>query len=282
MKQLSILLFMLGMNAAANAQQKTTIHLWPQAVPGESASKHAAVQTPDTSNNIVRLTDVTDPILEVFPAPAGKNNGKAVIINPGGGYSILAINHEGYDVAAWLNQLGYNAFVLQYRVPKKEAGALQDAQRAIRIVRSRAAEWKINPDKIGMLGFSAGGSLAARASTLYNTQTYSPVDKQDSASARPDFAVLIYPAYLDNGPNNTLTPELKVDAQTPPTFLFGTADDYFGNSVLVMAAALRKAKVNVEQHLYPSGGHGYGLRANNVAGKTWPALLEKWLISLGY
>ncbi|GEP92076.1 Acetyl esterase/lipase [Chitinophaga terrae (ex Kim and Jung 2007)] len=282
MKQLSILLFMLGMNAAANAQQKTTIHLWPQAVPGESASKHAAVQTPDTSNNIVRLTDVTDPILEVFPAPAGKNNGKAVIINPGGGYSILAINHEGYDVAAWLNQLGYNAFVLQYRVPKKEAGALQDAQRAIRIVRSRAAEWKINPDKIGMLGFSAGGSLAARASTLYNTQTYSPVDKLDSASARPDFAVLIYPAYLDNGPNNTLTPELKVDAQTPPTFLFGTADDYFGNSVLVMAAALRKAKVNVEQHLYPSGGHGYGLRANNVAGKTWPALLEKWLISLGY
>lgn len=282
MKQLSILLFMLGMNAAANAQQKTTIHLWPQAVPGESASKHAAVQTPDTSNNIVRLTDVTDPILEVFPAPAGKNNGKAVIINPGGGYSILAINHEGYDVAAWLNQLGYNAFVLQYRVPKKEAGALQDAQRAIRIVRSRAAEWKINPDKIGMLGFSAGGSLAARASTLYNTQTYSPVDKLDSASARPDFAVLIYPAYLDNGPNNTLTPELKVDAQTPPTFLFGTADDYFGNSVLVMAAALRKAKVNVEQHLYPSGGHGYGLRANNVAGKTWPALLEKWLISLGH
>jgi acetyl esterase/lipase len=282
MKQLSILLFMLGLNAASNAQKKTTIHLWPQAVPGESASKHAAVQTPDTSNNIVRLTDVTDPILEVFPAPAGKNNGKAVIINPGGGYSILAINHEGYDVAAWLNQLGYNAFVLQYRVPKKEAGALQDAQRAIRIVRSRAAEWKINPDKIGMLGFSAGGSLTARASTLYNTQTYPPVDKLDSASARPDFAVLIYPAYLDNGPNHTLTPELKVDGQTPPTFLFGTADDYFGNSVLVMAAALRNAKVNVEQHLYPSGGHGYGLRTNNVAGKTWPGLLEKWLISLGY
>lgn len=282
MKQLSILVFMLGLNATVNAQQKTTIHLWPNAVPGESTAKHAAVVTPDSSGNIVRLTDVTDPILEVFPAPADKNNGKAIVINPGGGYAILAINHEGYEVAAWLNQLGYTAFVLQYRVPKKEAGALQDAQRAMRIVRSHAAEWKINPDKIGMLGFSAGGSLTARASTLYNTQTYQPVDKADSASARPDFAVLIYPAYLDRGPNNSLTPELQVNNQTPPTFLFATADDPYANSVLVMAGALRNAKVKVEQHLYPTGGHGYGLRTNNVAGKVWPGLLEKWLIATGF
>jgi acetyl esterase/lipase len=282
MKKLSILFIMLGLNAAVYAQKKTTIHLWPGAVPGETEAKHTAVVTPDNSGDIVRLTDVTDPILEVFPAPAGKNNGKGVVICPGGGYAILAINHEGYEIAQWLNSLGYNVFVLQYRVPKKEAGALQDAQRAMRIVRSRAAEWKMDPDKIGMLGFSAGGSLTARAATRYNDETYTPVDKADSASAKPDFAVLIYPAYLDKGENFTLTPELKVDAQTPPMFLFATADDPYGNSVLVMAGALRNAKVKVEQHLYPAGGHGYGLRTNNVAGKTWPSLLEKWLVSTGY
>ncbi|RFS18882.1 alpha/beta hydrolase [Chitinophaga silvatica] len=282
MKQLCTILMMLGLNVVVNAQKKTTIHLWPDTVPDESAAKHAAVVTPDTSNNIVRLTDVTDPILEVFPASSKNRNGKAVVICPGGGYAILAINHEGYEVAEWLNKLGYTAFVLQYRVPKKESGALQDAQRAMRIVRSRAAEWKLDPDKIGMLGFSAGGSLTARASTRYNEPTYTPVDKADSASAKPNFSVLIYPAYLDKGPGNSLTPELLVDAQTPPAFLFATADDPYANSALVMAAALRNAKVNVEQHLYPKGGHGYGLRTNNAAGATWPLLLEKWLVSIGY
>jgi acetyl esterase/lipase len=277
MKQLSILLIMLGINTAISAQQQKAIHVWPGSVPGETAAKHAAAVTADGSNNVTRLTDVTDPVLEVFPAPAGKGNGAAVIICPGGGYSILAINLEGYEIAAWLNKLGYTAFVLQYRVPQKEAGALQDAQRAIRIVRSRAAEWGLQPGKIGMMGFSAGGSLTARASTEYNVNTYTAIDKADALSARPDFGILVYPAYLDKGANKTLTPELKVDAKTPPMFLFATADDPYSNSALVMAGALRDAKVPVEQHLYPKGGHGYGLRSGNPAGETWPSLLEKWL-----
>ncbi|SEW50941.1 alpha/beta hydrolase [Chitinophaga arvensicola] len=276
MKQIGILLMMLGVNTAIFAQQRT-IHLWPAAVPGETAAKQAAKTTADGSNNVTRLTDVTDPILEVFPAPAGNSNGVGVIICPGGGYSILAINLEGYEVAAWLNKLGYTAFVLQYRVPKKEAGALQDAQRAIRLVRSRAAEWNLQPEKVGIMGFSAGGSLTARAATLYNVNTYTPVDKADSLPARPAFGALIYPAYLDKGENRTLTPELKVNSATPPLFLFATADDPYGNSALVMAGALRDAKVPVELHFYANGGHGYGLRNGNTAGEAWPALMEKWL-----
>ncbi len=267
---------MLGLTTAISAQQQT-IHLWPGNVPGETTAKQAAQVTADGSNNVKRLTDVTDPILEVFPAAAGNNNGNAVIICPGGGYNILAINLEGYEIAAWLNKLGYTAFVLQYRVPKKEAGALQDAQRAIRIVRSRAAEWGIQPGNIGMMGFSAGGSLTARASTLYNVNAYTPVDRADSLSARPAFGVLIYPAYLDKGENRSLTPELKPDAQTPSMFLFATSDDFYGNSALVIAGALRDAKALVELHFYAKGGHGYGLRTGNPAAEVWPPLLEKWL-----
>jgi acetyl esterase/lipase len=278
MKQLGILFMMLGLNTAISAQQQT-IHLWPGSVPGETAAKQAAQVTADGSNHVKRLTDVTDPVLEVFPAPAGNNNGAAVIICPGGGYNILAINLEGYEIAAWLNKLGYTAFVLQYRVPKKEAGALQDAQRALRIVRSRAATWGIQQEKIGLMGFSAGGSLTARAATLYNVNAYTPVDEADSLSARPTFGILVYPAYLDKGENRTLTPELKPDSQTPPIFLFATSDDPYGNSALVMAGALRDAKAPVELHFYAKGGHGYGLRTGNPAGEAWPALLEKWLKS---
>lgn len=263
----------------ATAQQQQIIHVWPAAVPGETGAKHAAVQTPDTSRGVTRLTDVTDPILTVYPVPATASNNRhaGVVICPGGGYKILAIDLEGYEIAQWLNRLGYTAFVLQYRVPQKEQGALQDVQRAIRIVRSRAKEWQLNAAKTGVLGFSAGGSLAARASTLYTQSTYPGADAADALSCRPDFAVLIYPAYLDKGAQHTLTPELAVNAQTPPMFLFATADDAHGNSALVMAGALRNAKVPVELHFYAKGGHGYGLRPGNAAADAWPGLAEKWL-----
>ncbi|PSL42514.1 acetyl esterase/lipase [Chitinophaga niastensis] len=267
---------MLGLSTSIYAQQQV-IHLWPGAVPGETAAKQAASVTADGSNNVKRLTDVTDPVIEVFPAPAKNNTGAGVIVCPGGGYSILAINLEGYEIATWLNKLGYTVFVLQYRVPKKEAGALQDAQRAIRMVRSRAAEWKLQPEKIGLMGFSAGASLTARAATQYNVNTYTAIDKADSLSARPAFGILVYPAYLDKGENRKLTPELQVDKNTPPMFLFATADDSYGNSALVMAGALRDARVPVELHFYAKGGHGYGLRAGNPAADVWPGLLENWL-----
>ena len=256
----------------------TTIHLWPGTVPGETAPKHAPVQTPDTSRGVTRLTDVTDPILTVYTPKAGVTNlHTGIVVCPGGGYQILAINLEGEEVAKWLNSLGYTAFVLQYRVPKKEAGALQDVQRAIRLVRQQAAQWQLKAERTGVIGFSAGGSLSARASTLYDQSTYTAVDEADKQSCKPAFAVLIYPAYLDKGENRSLTPELKVNAQTPPTFLFATADDTYGNSALVMAGALRDAKVPVELHFYATGGHGYGLRTGNTAAEAWPVLLEKWL-----
>ncbi|MEC5144482.1 alpha/beta hydrolase [Chitinophaga sp. 212800010-3] len=274
MKHLFFLL-MLGLNTTVIAQHQV-IHLWPGTVPGETAARKEAVVTPDGSNNVTRLTDVTDPVLEVFPAK-GNSNGIGVVVCPGGGYSILAINLEGYEIASWLNKLGYTAFVLQYRVPKKEAGALQDAQRAMRLVRSRAAEWKLRPEKTGIMGFSAGGSLSTRTTTLYNEATYKPVDKADEQSARPAFCALIYPAYLDKGENRSLTPELKVNGSTPPMFLFATADDPYGNSALVMAGAMRDAKAPVELHFYDKGGHGYGLRKGNPAADVWPQLMEKWL-----
>jgi acetyl esterase/lipase len=279
MKKLFYALFfsISSMQALAQTEAKDIIHLWPGAVPGETGPKKAAVSTSDTSKGVTRLTDVTDPIIQIFRPAKGKGNGAGVVICPGGGYQILAINLEGYEIARWLNEQGFTAFVLQYRVPQKQEGALQDVQRAIRIVRSRAAEWQLQAEKIGILGFSAGGSLSARASTLYNKRTYTPVDASDSSSARPDFALLIYPAYLDQGANHSITPELQIDAHTPPTFLFATADDPYANSALVMAGALRDAKVPVELHLYAKGGHGYGLRPGNNAALAWIALASKWL-----
>lgn len=264
------------MSSNVFSQQQEVIHLWPGKVPGEREAKQVAPATPDTSRGVIRLTDVTDPVLQVYK-PAVRRSDAAVVVCPGGGYNILAINLEGEEVAKWLNGLGYTVFVLQYRVPKKPAGALQDVQRAIRLVRSRAAQWKITPSKVGVMGFSAGGSLSARVSTQYDKPTYTPVDAADQLSCRPAFAALIYPAYLDNGTNRTITPDLKVDTNTPPMFLFATADDPYANSALVMAGALRDAKVPVQQHLYDTGGHGYGLRPGNPAAEVWPGLMAKWL-----
>lgn len=259
------------------AQDSTVIYLWPGAVPGEADAKHPPKITGNHEGNVTRLTDVTNPSLTVFLPKADHQNGAAVLVCPGGGYSILAINLEGYEIAKWLNKLGFTAFVLEYRVPDNRAGALQDVQRAMRIIRSRAKEWRINPEKIGVMGFSAGGSLSARISTEYNHDWYAPIDKADSFSSRPDFTVLIYPAYLDEGPDHTLTPELKVNQDTPPMFIFQTADDPYGNSSFIMAGALRNVKVPFELHIYPKGHHGYGLRKGNPAAEDWPPLAAKWL-----
>ncbi len=261
----------------AFGQDSTVIHLWPGSVPGEKLEKHPAIVADNRTNNVTRLTDVTDPVMTVFRPEGAVSNGAAVLVCPGGGYKILAIDLEGYEVAHWLNTLGITAFVLQYRVPDKENGALQDAQRAMRLIRKHASRWQLQPDKIGVLGFSAGGSLSTRLCTQYGKELYPVADNADQVSARPDFALLIYPAYLDKGPNSTLTPELTIDSTTPPMFIFQTADDPYGHSSLVMANALRKNKIPVEMHLYPKGGHGYGLRPNNPAAKIWPGLATAWL-----
>ena len=276
MKQLLTLIF-LFFALSIYSQKKEIINLWPGKVPGELKEKLPAVIAASQNDNVVRFSEVTDPAVEVFPADPAKNNNAALIVCPGGGYRILAYDKEGTEIATWLNKLGYSAFVLQYRIPDKKEGALQDAQRAMRIVRQNAAKWNIDPEKIGIMGFSAGGSLSARASTMFNKKTYAPVDKTDSLSCRPAFAMLIYPAYLDQGPDKTLTPELTLTKSTPPIFIFQTADDQYGNSALVMASAMRLAKLPVELHILPTGGHGYGLRPGKPAPDTWPGLAEKWL-----
>jgi len=259
------------------SQKKELIHIWPGKVPGEMKEKLPPSIAASENDGIIRYSEVTDPAIEVWPPDPAVRNGSAVIICPGGGYQILAYDLEGTEIALWLNKLGYTAFVLQYRIPDKKEGALQDVQRALRFVRSNSSKWNIDPEKTGVMGFSAGGSLSARASTLFGKRTYSPADKADSLSCRPSFAMLIYPAYLDEGPNLSITPELKISSKIPPVFIFQTSDDPYGNSSLVMAGALRLAKVPVELHLLAEGGHGYGLRAGKIAAETWPLLAEKWL-----
>ncbi len=258
------------------AQKNEVIKLWPGKVPGETEVKHPAELYSDTSRNVRRITNITDPQLTVY-RPQGNSNGAGIIVCPGGGYKILAINIEGEEVASHFTSKGYTVFVLEYRAPQKREGALQDVQRAIRIVRDRAADWKLDPGKIGLLGFSAGGHLSVMAATSYTKQTYDHIDKADKISARPDFAVLIYPAYTANGANKQeLNPQITVTKDIPPVFIFFTADDN-NDLPLPLANALREQKLPFEFHIYPKGGHGYGLRSGNAAAIAWPPLAGKWL-----
>jgi acetyl esterase/lipase len=268
-------ILILFMSNQLYSQKQDQIHLWPGKVPGEVKEKSSAVLSPSENDNIIRVGEVTDPVMEVYKPV--KPNGAAVVICPGGGYHILAWDLEGTEVAAWLNKNGYTAFVLKYRVPDKREGALQDVQRAIRLVRSAASKYGLSADKIGVMGFSAGGSLSARAGTRFNIKSYAPVDAADSLSCRPSFAMLIYPAYLDQGPDHSLTPELQLSKDVPPFYIFQTTDDQYANSAIVMAQSLRNAGLPVELHLLPLGGHGYGLRPGKRAAETWPLLAEKWL-----
>lgn len=266
MRKAAVACLFLLLGAEAMAQQR--IELWPGTVPGAVKAKQAWVTDTKTEPGVIRVTEVTNPTLEVYK-PTGPSNGMGVIVCPGGGYGILAYDKEGTDVAQWLAKQGFTAFTLAYRVPQQREGALQDIQRAIRLARQ---QYKL--DKVGAIGFSAGANLSARAATR-SEATYPAIDAADKLSCRPDFAMLIYPAYLDEGANRTLTPELTLTEQTPPMFIFGTADDFFGNSALVMAQALRDNKTPVELHFMAVGGHGYGMRVG--AGLQWPVYAESWL-----
>ncbi|MBP3829117.1 MAG: alpha/beta hydrolase [Bacteroidaceae bacterium] len=249
------------------------IDLWPKDTPDAKEAKAAPV-TQMGKDKVLRFDKVTCPTLEIFEPTAEAKNGKAVIVCPGGAYNILAYDKEGQEVAKWLAGQGYTAYVLAYRVPKNRLGALQDAQRAIRTVRHRGFQ------KVGIIGFSAGASLSCRAATLWHAPAYEPQDEIDRLSCRPDFGMLIYPAYLDEGPEHTLTPELLVSSETPPLFVFGTEDDksYSGPSSLTIADAMQRAGAPIELHYLTKGGHGYGMRTG--AGLIWPPLAEQWLKTL--
>jgi len=269
-KALNLTVLLLFISTVSMIAQNSLHEIWPGEVPGETKAKAAAVFNPESNDGVTRITEVTNPgYVKIVPTVASNN--EAVVVCPGGGYSILSWVKEGTDIGEWLAGQGFTAYVLQYRVPGKKDGALQDAQRMIRLVRADKFE------KVGILGFSAGASLSERASTRFTENLYDAVDKADSLSCRPDFTLLIYPAYMDEGANKTLTPELTVTSDTPPTFIFQTADDPYGNSALVIAGALRNQKVPVELHFLPQGGHGYGLRKDMRAGVEWPKLAEQWL-----
>ena len=237
----------------------------------------------------MRIAYVDNPTLTVYRASEEKANGTGVIICPGGGYNILAWTHEGTEIAEWFNSIGVSAFILKYRVPRRDPETphslpLQDAQRAIRIVRSNAKKLNIDPNRIGVLGFSAGGHLTVMSGVHYNKKTYPKVDASDDFSARPDFLIPIYPAYLGNRVNKDKLSELiNVNKNTPPTFIAITHDDsdrsYYS---ALLYAALKKNNVVGELHIYSKGGHGYGMRKSNNPVHTWPDRCLDWLGSMGY
>jgi acetyl esterase/lipase len=277
-----------------SADVSAPILIWPHGAPDENGTfgpEHDAAKPTDDlvgGRPVAKITDVTAPAITFYPAPADKNSHATVVVFPGGGYRILAMDLEGTEVCQWLNSIGVNAVLLKYRVPQRPglpryAAPLQDAQRTIGMVRSHANEWRLDPNRIGVLGFSAGGHLAAALSNNYETRTYKQVDPMDTVSCRPDFAILIYPAYLTtNDEGRQLSPELPVNARTPPTFLVQTEDDpvHVENS-LVYYRALKDAKVPAELHIYSKGRHGYGLRPTVLPITNWPALAEEWLRSSG-
>jgi len=214
------------------------------------------------------------PTLTPFMATNG--TGAAMIICPGGGYNYVVIDKEGTEIAAWLNSNGISAAVLKYRVPHNRNGAFQDVQRSLSVVRAHAAEWNIDPKRIGIIGFSAGGNLAAKASTSFDQRAYSVIDAVDQQSCRPDFAVLVYPAYLDDR-NGHISPDLNLQADIPPTLIVHSEDDKtFAPGSKLYDAALTSAKIPHKFLLYPTGGHGYGLRCTKDA-KAWPEAAVAWL-----
>jgi acetyl esterase/lipase len=267
----------------------TTLNLWPHGAPGAEPNPKPEVNTTTAKDKLIagrlvlRLGNVSEPALTFYPA-RGKNSGAAVVVFPGGSYRILAIDLEGTEVCDWLNSIGVNCVVVKYRVPgsgpyPKSAAALQDAQRAMGIVREHAAEWKIDPNRVGILGFSAGGHLSAALSTHFDERLYRHVDAADNLSCRPDFVLMIYPAYLAlAGQNFALAPEIHVTNNTPPTFLVQAEDDpVHVESSIVYFMALKKAGVSAEMHIYAQGGHGYGLRRTALLVTTWPQTAAVWL-----
>ncbi|MGD0192242.1 MAG: alpha/beta hydrolase [Rhizomicrobium sp.] len=279
----------------------TQVPIWPGAAPDGKP-----VPGPETlghnKNDVVAgkpyswIANVTRPTMTVY-SPKGKNSGAAVVVFPGGGFEVLAVDLEGTEVCDWLTSAGVTCVLLKYRVPSEPykwqcdcrpddlitpTQSLEDAQRTIGLVRLHAKEWHIDPHKIGVIGFSAGGYLVAEISTKYQQRLYTPLDDADTESARPDFAIAIYPGHLATA-GDTLNPNVPVTGETPPTFLVQAENDNVDGvkQSLVYYAALKKVGVPVEMHLYAQGGHAFGLRRTEFPITGWPRLVETWLGTIG-
>jgi acetyl esterase/lipase len=282
---------------------QTIIPLYKDSIPNSKPSADEETSTYEGENKILIVHHVSRPSLTVFLAPKEKANGTAVIICPGGGYSILAASHEGYDVAKKFNEWGVTAFVLKYRIPddktmpNKEIGPLQDAQRAIQIVREKAGEWNINPSRIGIMGFSAGGHVASTAGTHFDKVV---IENKNNISLRPDFMILIYPVIsftnsighigsrdnlIGKSPSyekiNEYSNELQITTKTPPAFLVhaGNDDAVKVQNSIDFYEALQKNNIPAELHIYPKGGHGFGMN-NPTTKDQWMERLKNWLSGL--
>jgi len=305
MKSTFLILSFFMILSNVNAQNQI-LKVWPKGIPG-AINNETYVEKETITNNIpTRYEKVTDPTLTVFLPAAEKATGTAVVICPGGGYGALAFDHEGYAIARWLNENGIAGIILKYRLPSdlimtdKSVGPLQDAQEAIRIVRRNSAKWKINPQKVGVMGFSAGGHLASTLSTHFNEKVY---ESGDTTSARPSFSLLIYPVIsfdttvyhagsrrnlIGNKPSEEqvrrFSNELQITTDTPPAFLVHSADDKavpVKNSILYFEG-LTKKNTPAEMHVFQKGGHGYGMSVDKGTQSAWPGLCIKWLNSLGF
>ena len=281
----------------------TQVPIWPGTAPDAQPSAAPEAAGTVEQNHVAGrpwtyVSNVSQPTMTVY-SPQGKNTGAAVIVFPGGGYNILAIDLEGTEVCDWLNGKGITCVLLKYRVPDSGPHhdpncrcerypaaplALEDAQRTVSLVRSRAREWQIDAHKVGVLGFSAGGHLSVAVSTHFTERAYKPVDSIDKESCRPDFAVVLYPGHLWSDEKKfELNPDIQVTQNTPPTFLLQAADDPVDNvnNTLVYYIALKNAHVPTELHLYAHGGHAFGLRRTEQPITEWPALVERWLRTIG-
>ena len=274
--------------------ETTSLSLWPAKAPGDTAQlePESNISKPGeglvAGRTVIRLANVSLPSLTVYRPPAHHNSGAAVLVCPGGGYNILANDLEGTEVCEWLNSIGVTGVLLKYRVPRREGrekheAPLQDAARALRLIRHHADDWGIDPNRVGVLGFSAGGHLAAVLSNHGDEPNYETVDEADKMSCRPSFSVLIYPAYLlKDKEGSALAPELTVSGETPQTFIAITADDPVGvEGALYYTLALKQAGARVELHVYPSGGHGYGLRPTSNPVTRWPDRAGEWMRAQG-
>ncbi len=289
MRLLFGLFAVLSLALPSSAQSPIVKNLWPGKAPGEvkELPPEADQDSKPGQLAIRRLGNVSIPQLTVSFPPTGKANGTAVVVAPGGGYSILAMEHEGTEVATWLNSLGITAVVLKYRVPKREMQSpenlamLQDAQRTLGLVRANAKEWNLDPKRIGMLGFSAGGHLTASLCTNYESRAYDAVDAADKESCRPDFAILVYPGGVI-GKDGILSKQLAVSKDTPPMFFAHASDDPVSSeNSIALYRALKSANVPAELHLYASGGHGFGLRPGKGPASSWPARAADWMTNRG-
>jgi acetyl esterase/lipase len=282
----------------AFASEPLVVELWPGKVPGDVGIKGEETsrihQSPLVGPTKL-ITNVTRPTLTIYRPPAEKNTGTAMVICPGGGYWDLYWELEGEEVATWLNSVGMTGIILKYRCPRRPGeiktepalGPQLDAQRAVSLVRSRAAEWSIDPRRIGIVGFSAGGHLAIATATGFAKRKYEPIDAVDRVSCRPDFAVMCYSGYLKAKDKNELAPGIHIPPDTPPVFLAHASDDRisYGGSLsensAVMYMALKGAGVPTELHIFATGDHDFGVRQNDKLPSSWTHLCVRWLRSQG-